>query len=221
MTTPMKHRRKIAHTSTEGKALPLQQRAQEEGVELPAGLQRAADAHEAGEATEGVLPGVMEVNGETVYALGPWVFDVLLRHNGTGTLEELKADLGVPEKVIMRWYDRDPEFREAVRLIRGLHVRDVELALYRRAVGYEVEEVTVTEDGEKKTVKTTRKHVPADVAAAKMWLVNRDPDRWSDKQQVEVESSYTRLLREAAQQVLELDEAEYREVTPDGPETSQ
>ena len=59
--------------------------------------------------------------------------------------------------------------------------------LIRRAKGYEVEErtVDVTQDPASRRVlrqrtKITKRHIPPDVAAAKLWLEKRHPEQWGD-----------------------------------------
>ena len=68
----------------------------------------------------------------------------------------------------------------------------VESALYKRAIGYDIEETTtevkIGEDGSGQTtvVKKTKKHVAGDTTAQIFWLKNRRPNEWKDKQDVNV-----------------------------------
>lgn len=68
----------------------------------------------------------------------------------------------------------------------------VESALYKRAIGYDIEETTTEvktgEDGSGQTtvVKKTKKHVAGDTTAQIFWLKNRRPNEWKDKQDVNV-----------------------------------
>ena len=55
---------------------------------------------------------------------------------------------------------------------------EVENALFRRAIGYEYDEVTYECGVETKRV---RKHVVGDVTAQIYWLKNRRPDLWRDR----------------------------------------
>jgi len=59
----------------------------------------------------------------------------------------------------------------------------VENALFRRACGYEVEEIetVVAKDG-KARVRKTKKTIAPDVIAQIFYLKNRAPERWRDKQ---------------------------------------
>lgn len=84
---------------------------------------------------------------------------------------------------------------EVVDLLReGKEEADmkVESALYKRAIGYDIEETTtevrIGEDGSGQTtvVKKTKKHVAGDTTAQIFWLKNRRPNEWKDKQDVNV-----------------------------------
>jgi len=59
-------------------------------------------------------------------------------------------------------------------------------SLYQRAIGYSHEDVDIRVV-DKEIVKTKIvKHYPPDVTAASLWLRNRRPDLWRDKQDIEV-----------------------------------
>lgn len=93
--------------------------------------------------------------------------------------------LNVDIATIYRWKNQYPEFREVLK--RGKEVADAEVAnaLFNRAKGYSHEEEKVfCSEGGIVTHKTI-KHYPPDTAAAFIWLKNRAPDRWSDKQKIE------------------------------------
>ena len=60
---------------------------------------------------------------------------------------------------------------------------EVENALLKRALGYEIEEtntfITINSKGEKvQKVNKTKKHIAPDATAAIFWLKNRRPDKW-------------------------------------------
>lgn len=60
----------------------------------------------------------------------------------------------------------------------------VEQALFQRAIGYQYTETRTEKngkDGEKTIV--TQKHMPPDVHSMVMWLKNRQPMRWREKQE--------------------------------------
>lgn len=104
------------------------------------------------------------------------------------TDKEMADALKISRQSFSTYQDKYPEFREAVQNGKLPANFIVEGAIFRRAVGYDYEEVTieetVSETGERTgnaVRKTVRKHLPADVGAAWGWLFNRAPKRWVDR----------------------------------------
>lgn len=106
--------------------------------------------------------------------------------------KEIWAKLGIARNTFYRFQNEYKEFREAIK--RGKRPVDVEVekALFKRAVGFEYEEKTIEteigDDGQPRPskIKTTKKMVPPDVGAIAFWLKNRRPERWREKQEVDV-----------------------------------
>lgn len=99
------------------------------------------------------------------------------------------------------------EYPEFVALIKdGREEADlkVESALYRRAMGYEVEETTtevlVNKDGSGTTtyVRKVKKHIAPDTTAGIFWLKNRKPQEWRDRQEMDLTvNPFLELMQEA------------------------
>ena len=92
---------------------------------------------------------------------------------------------GVSNQTFNAWKKKQPDLLDALK--RGKAVADANVAhgLYKRATGYEItEEVIKTVAGKIERVETT-KHFPPDTAAAFIWLKNRVPTQFKDKQQIE------------------------------------
>ena len=102
------------------------------------------------------------------------------------TDKEIADHLGVSRKTVLRWKKTYPEFAQALIETKAILDAKVEMSLFRRAVGYPVTKIEVTtEDGfETKRVVKTEDLAP-DVQACRLWLMNRDPEHWRDKQEVE------------------------------------
>lgn len=98
---------------------------------------------------------------------------------------ELADFFEVDTRTIYRWKNVHDEFCQA--LIAGKEKADerVERALYNRAVGYSYESEKVFQFQGQIVRADTVEHIPPDPSAAKLWLVNRRPDSWRDKQEVE------------------------------------
>lgn len=102
--------------------------------------------------------------------------------------------LGIAPTTLKRIRKEHPEVNDLLKEGKDEADFKVESALYRRAIGYEVEETTtevkVSEDGSAQAtvIKKVKKHIAGDTTAQIFWLKNRKPDEWRDKQDVNVTS---------------------------------
>lgn len=60
-------------------------------------------------------------------------------------------------------------------------------SLYKRATGFEYNEVELKTDDKTKSKRVTKKLVAPDPTSAIFWLKNRQPKLWRDKQTIEQE----------------------------------
>ena len=97
--------------------------------------------------------------------------------------KDIIAKIGVSTGTFYEWLVRFPEIREALKKGKAPVDVQVENALLKRALGYEYDEKTIEKNdmGEEKT-KIVRRYMAPDVTAQIFWLKNRRPDRWRDKQ---------------------------------------
>ena len=100
---------------------------------------------------------------------------------------EIADAFGVHIATIFRWRAEHPEFREATVLGKEAADDRVEASLYHRAIGYSHEAVKIflPAGAEKPVLAHYREHYPPDTQAASLWLRNRRPDKWRDKQDFE------------------------------------
>lgn len=98
---------------------------------------------------------------------------------------ELADFFGVDTRTIYRWKNVHADFCHA--LIVGKENSDtrVERALFNRAVGYSYESEKVFQSQGDIIRAPIIEHVPPDPGAAKLWLTNRKPEEWRDKQDVQ------------------------------------
>ncbi|WP_019419039.1 hypothetical protein [Paenibacillus sp. OSY-SE] len=113
-----------------------------------------------------------------------------------GTIDEdIAKKLGVAYSTFREYTKKYPALSAALK--RGKEVADVEVenALFKRAIGYQYDEVTREADkrideetGKLITVmvetKRVTKEVQPDVTAQIFWLKNRRLDKWRDKQDI-------------------------------------
>ena len=102
--------------------------------------------------------------------------------------EQLAEKMGVCPSTFYAWKNKYPEISEALKEGKDVADRKVENALYKRACGFEYEEVTteIDEINGKMITKRVTKMYPPDPTSMIFWLKNRKPDEWRDKRETEV-----------------------------------
>lgn len=100
-------------------------------------------------------------------------------------MQDISNKIGIDNDRFLRWKDRYPEIREAVRKGKELVDYKVENALLKSALGYKTKEVKVTTTMRYgKVVETikevTDKEVAPNVNAIQMWLYNRNKEKWKN-----------------------------------------
>jgi hypothetical protein len=107
------------------------------------------------------------------------------------TLDQVAAVLGILPRLLDAWIARHPELKEAMKPGKDFVDNLVEGSLLKRAMGYDVVEVTrenveVQRDPvtgkvkyAMKTTKRVTKHIPGEVGAQCFWLKNRKG--WRDR----------------------------------------
>lgn len=108
------------------------------------------------------------------------------------TDKNLAAHFKVSETQLYVWKQKYPEFAEAIKKGKDSHDTEiVESCLLKRAKGYSFEETTKElrkdEEGVEQLVivKIVTKHMPSSDVSKIFWLKNRNPDRWSDKKEID------------------------------------
>lgn len=103
---------------------------------------------------------------------------------------------------ISEWKNVYPEFSASIR--KGKDEADAEIAhsLFHRAKGYQHPDVDI-KMYEGNIIETPlTKHYPPDTAAAIIWLKNRQPKQWRDKQEVENSGSISvTVSKEVAKEI--------------------
>ena len=99
------------------------------------------------------------------------------------TLEQMANVWSVDPSTVDKWVAENPDFSGSIT--RGREEADAEIAksLYHRAKGYSHPEDRIfLHEGQEVIVPTVR-HYPPDTQAASLWLRNRQPAIWRDKQE--------------------------------------
>jgi hypothetical protein len=87
----------------------------------------------------------------------------------------------VAVSTINLWKVQHPEFSESIKVPKEEADQRVEQSLYRRAMGYEHDEVDIKVIDKEVVITPIRKHYPPDTTAAIFWLKNRKSDEWREK----------------------------------------
>lgn len=92
----------------------------------------------------------------------------------------------VSVSTINLWKVQHSEFSESIRVPKDLADERVEQSLFRRAMGYEHDEVDI-KVVDKEIIQTPiRKYYPPDTTAMIFWLKNRQPEQWRETKAVEL-----------------------------------
>lgn len=99
---------------------------------------------------------------------------------------ELAAFFEVSEQTLNTWKKAHPEFLESITHGKVLADANVASRLYERAMGYSHDAVKIVANavtGDEHIVPFTQ-HYPPDTQAASLWLRNRQPSKWRDRQEI-------------------------------------
>jgi hypothetical protein len=91
----------------------------------------------------------------------------------------------VSVSTINLWKVEHKAFSESIKVPKAEADERVEQSLYRRAMGYEHDEVDIKVVAGAIVKTDIRKYYPPDSTAMIFWLKNRKPSDWRDKQEVE------------------------------------
>lgn len=116
--------------------------------------------------------------------------------------KQIAKNLGISKTTLNLYKTEHPDFFDALKRGKEVCISEVENALYKRARGYDYEEVKVytrkTDDGTTEYTEKTRKHQAPDVGACAIILKNRDKDHWvNDPHKVENDKRIVELRIEA------------------------
>jgi hypothetical protein len=102
------------------------------------------------------------------------------------TRPEIVTALGISNGTLNAWKEKYPDFLAALQIGRNETIARLHNSLVKRAMGYTYEEKkTIKSDLGTERIEVTVKEVVADVGAAKILLVNLDPQFKTDRTQAE------------------------------------
>lgn len=126
------------------------------------------------------------------------------------TDEQIAKNMGVNKTTLYDWIKKFPDISNSIKKGKAPIDFEVENALFKRAIGYEYEEVeTIIEeiDGkQRKRIKKIKKVALPETSAMIFWLKNRKPKEWRKLNPVveaKLNAETEKLLKEAENLSLE------------------
>lgn len=126
------------------------------------------------------------------------------------TDEQIAKNMGVNKTTLYDWMKKFPDISNSIKKGKAPIDFEVENALFKRAIGYEYEEVeTIIEeiDGkQRKRIKKIKKVALPETSAMIFWLKNRKPKEWRKLNPVveaKLNAETEKLLKEAENLSLE------------------
>ena len=102
------------------------------------------------------------------------------------TNSQIAKNMGVSERTLYGWLKRYEVLSENLNNGKALADREIENSLYKRALGYEIQEEKITIEElngvVKKKKQIIKKHVPGNVTAQIFWLKNRKSKEWRNNE---------------------------------------
>lgn len=105
--------------------------------------------------------------------------------------QDLSVAFGVSLSTIEYWYRINEDFKHAVDLGRQSADADVAASLFKRAIGYQEDDIHIAVYRGEVIATPIKKNVAPDVTAQIFWLKNRQKELWSDKNKLEIEGNLT------------------------------
>lgn len=126
------------------------------------------------------------------------------------TNEQIAKNIGVNADTFYTWLKKYPEISESIKKGKAPIDFEVENALFKRAIGYEYEEVETTieeiDGKQRKRIKKIKKVALPETSAMIFWLKNRKPEQWRKLNPVveaKLNAETEKLLKEAENLSLE------------------
>jgi len=105
------------------------------------------------------------------------------------TDEEIAEELGIDVRTLYRWKVSHDELSQALKENKDIVDSRVEATLYKKATGYTEQDVKIFQfQGEEVIVPYTKKHEP-DTTALIFWLKNRQPKKWRDTKNIDLDGN--------------------------------
>ena len=100
------------------------------------------------------------------------------------SMDQIANEIGIARSTLFKWKSDNRMLSDALLINREIADRQVENALFKIAKGYHYTEDKIAPSGAK--ISNVRSYQSPNIGAIKLWLSNRKPDTWREKQSIEV-----------------------------------
>lgn len=98
------------------------------------------------------------------------------------SIEDTAALFEVTIHSIYRWFEKDPEFRDAINEAREMQNDEVEVSFFSRTKWNDYTETREILDHKGNPIELkTKKRLPPDINAMRTWLMFRRPEKWGSQ----------------------------------------
>ena len=109
--------------------------------------------------------------------------------------KEIAENMGISRTTLWEWEKKSKDILNSVHAGYEVKLEIVENAMFKRAIGYEYEEMHFKYDeaGVRHPVKSRMVHIPGDPSIQKYVANNTMPDKWQDRVTYEDTSAHEKL----------------------------
>lgn len=107
------------------------------------------------------------------------------------TDKQIAKMLNITEQTLNNYKQQYPLFFESLKKGKLIADNNVEISLYQRAIGYSHPDVHITNYRGKIIITPIIRHYPPDPTSMIFWLKNRQPEKWREKSEQDVNQKVT------------------------------
>lgn len=100
---------------------------------------------------------------------------------------QIAENIGISEATLYRWKNKSESIERALETGKEIANFHVENALFKMATGFFYDEITTENSETRSYKKTVRKYAPPNVKAIEIWLKTKWPERYAQKESLEIE----------------------------------
>ena len=101
------------------------------------------------------------------------------------SMDQIAENVHVSRSTLFKWKAENQMLSDALLINREIADRQVENALFKIAKGFHYTEDKIAPSGAK--ISNVKSYQAPNVGAIKLWLSNRKPDTWREKQNIELQ----------------------------------